>query len=84
MEDPCYVILLAALRKYKINASWEQYTLYIMCSDEERYLGIAEKPLVLFQHLDKEGKNPVFMLRKKVPIRQRFSLPILLIFYPLE
>ncbi|KAH8756559.1 hypothetical protein BGZ57DRAFT_962528 [Hyaloscypha finlandica] len=67
MEDPCYKILLAALKKYNINASWEQYALYIICGDMERCIGAEEKPLILFQELDKQGKKPVFMLRKKIP-----------------
>jgi hypothetical protein len=67
IEDPCYKILLAVLKKYNINASWEQYALYIICGDIERSIGVEEKPLVLFRQLDKEGKRPVFMLRKKNP-----------------
>jgi hypothetical protein len=67
MEDSCYKALLAALKKYNINASWEQCALYIICGDMERCIGVEEKPLILFQKLDKEGKNPVFMLRKKIP-----------------
>jgi protein STE50 len=27
-------------------------------------LGLEEKPLILFKQLDKEGKKPMFMLRK--------------------
>jgi len=64
MDDPCYKVLPAALRKYNINAPWEQYALYIVYGDEERCLGMEEKPLILFKQLDKEGKKPMFMLRK--------------------
>jgi hypothetical protein len=64
MEDPCYKVLPAALRKYNINAPWEQYALYIVYGDNERCLGMEEKPLILFKQLDKEGKKPMFMLRK--------------------
>lgn len=64
MEDPCYKVLPAALRKYNINAPWEQYALYIVYGDKERCLGMDEKPLILFKQLDKEGKKPMFMLRK--------------------
>ncbi|KAL5594571.1 hypothetical protein BROUX41_001495 [Berkeleyomyces rouxiae] len=64
LEDPCYKVLPAALRKYQINAPWEQYSLYIVYGDQERCLGPNEKPLILFKQLDKEGKKPMFMLRK--------------------
>lgn len=67
MEDPCYKVLPAALKKYNINAPWEQYALYIVYGDKERCLGMDEKPLILFKQLDKEGKKPMFMLRKISP-----------------
>ncbi|KAI9678724.1 MAG: Adaptor for signal transduction [Caeruleum heppii] len=64
MEDPCYKVLPAALKKYNINADWKQYALYIVYGDEERCLELDEKPLNLFKQLDKEGRKPMFMLRK--------------------
>ncbi|KAI1477777.1 hypothetical protein F4774DRAFT_387608 [Daldinia eschscholtzii] len=64
MDDPCYKVLPAALKKYQINAPWDQYALYIVYGDQERCLGLHEKPLILFKQLDKEGKKPMFMLRK--------------------
>jgi hypothetical protein len=67
MEDPCYKVLPAALKKYNINAPWEHYALYIVYGDKERCLGMDEKPLILFKQLDKEGKKPMFMLRKITP-----------------
>lgn len=64
MEDPCHKVLPAALKKYNINADWRQYALYIVYGDQERCLGLDEKPLILFKQLDKEGKKPMFMLRR--------------------
>ena len=64
MEDPCYKVLPAALKKYNINADWRQYALYIVFGDQERCLGLEEKPLILFKQLDKEGRKPMFMLRR--------------------
>lgn len=64
MDDPCYKVLPAALKKYQINAPWDQYALYIVYGDQERCLTMDEKPLILFKQLDKEGKKPIFMLRK--------------------
>jgi hypothetical protein len=64
IEDPCYKVLPNALKKYNINAPWEQYALYIVYGDKERCFGMDEKPLIIFKQLDKEGKKPMFMLRK--------------------
>lgn len=64
LEDPCYKVLPAALNKYNIQADWRQYALYIVYGDQERCVGLEEKPLALFKVLDKEGKKPMFMLRK--------------------
>jgi ankyrin repeat protein len=63
MGDPCYKVLPAALKRYNITAPWEQYSLYIVYGDQERCLGMEEKPLILFEQLDKAGKRPMFMLR---------------------
>ena len=64
MEDPCYKVLPAALKRYNISADWRQYALYIVFGDQERCLGLEEKPLILFKQLDKEGRKPMFMLRR--------------------
>jgi len=64
LDDPCWKVLPAALRKYNINADWKQYALYIVYGDQERCVGLEEKPLALFKDLDREGKKPMFMLRK--------------------
>lgn len=64
MEDPCHKVLPAALRKYNIHADWRQYALYIVYGDQERCLALDERPLILFKQLEKEGRKPMFMLRK--------------------
>lgn len=64
LDDPCYKVLPAALRKYNIQADWRQYALYIVYGDQERCVRLEEKPLALFKDLDREGKHPMFMLRK--------------------
>lgn len=64
MEDPCHKVLPAALKKYNIHADWRQYALYIVYGDQERCLGLDEKPLILFKQLDREGRKPMFMLRR--------------------
>ncbi|KAI5860501.1 hypothetical protein GGS23DRAFT_606793 [Durotheca rogersii] len=75
MDDPCYKVLPAALKKYQINAPWDQYALYIVYGDQERCLGLQEKPLILFKQLDKEGKKPMFMLRKTNPAPADVDIP---------
>ena len=64
MDDPCYKVLPTALRKYNIQPPWDNYGLYIVYGNQERCLTMDEKPLHLFKQLDKEGKRPMFMLRK--------------------
>ncbi len=64
IDDPCHKVLPVALKKYNISADWRQYALYIVHGDQERCLGLNEKPLILFKQLDKEGRKPMFMLRK--------------------
>lgn len=57
-------LLLQALKRYNITDDWRQYALYIVHGDQERCLGLEEKPLMLFKQLDKEGRKPMFMLRR--------------------
>ena len=64
MEEPCYKVLPVALKKYQIQDDPAQYSLYIVHGDEERCLGMEEKPLILFKQLANDGKKPMFMLRK--------------------
>ncbi|KAJ5638509.1 hypothetical protein N7528_000899 [Penicillium herquei] len=66
-EDPCYKVLPAALRKYNIHHDPKDYALYIVYGDQERCLGLEEKPLLLFKQLEREGRKPMFMLRKIHP-----------------
>ncbi|GAA5990952.1 hypothetical protein JCM10908_000094 [Rhodotorula pacifica] len=63
VEDPCYKVLPAALKKYKINDDWRLYALFICYGNTERCLAYDEKPLLLFQKLKESNDNPVFMLR---------------------
>jgi hypothetical protein len=65
LDDPCSKVLPAALKKYKINSDWREYSLFICYQDQERCLGLDEKPLLVFQELQRANKSPVFMLRKQ-------------------
>ncbi|KUJ08418.1 uncharacterized protein LY89DRAFT_676838 [Mollisia scopiformis] len=64
MTDPTWKVLPAALRKYNIEASADEYSLYVMYGDVERLMGLDEQPLVVFKELDRKGLKPMFMLRK--------------------
>lgn len=35
-----------------------------MYGDQERRVGLDERPLALFEEMDREGKKPMFMLKK--------------------
>src|ERR1700733_6131204 len=59
-------VLPAALGKYDIKLDWRQHSLYIVYGDQERAVGLEEKPLPLFEELEKEGKKPMFVLRKEI------------------
>jgi hypothetical protein len=74
IEDPCHKVLPVALQRYNINDDWRQYSLYIVYGDQERCLGLEEKPLMLFKHLEREGSKPMFMLRKHAaPVGEGWS-----------
>ena len=64
INDPCWKVLPVALKKYNIAADWRDYAIYLTYDDEERCLGLEEKPLVIFRRLEEKGKKPIFMLRK--------------------
>ncbi|CCJ28809.1 unnamed protein product [Pneumocystis jirovecii] len=69
LNDPCRKVLLAALKKYKINSDWKEYALVLYYDNKERYIELNEKPLLLFQKLQKNEKKPIFMLKQiKKPI----------------
>ncbi|KAG0348895.1 Adaptor for signal transduction [Gamsiella multidivaricata] len=62
-DDPCYKVLPAALKKYKINDDWRQYALFICYGNTERILTYNDKPLLMMKQLKENKENPVFMLK---------------------
>ncbi|KAK9241326.1 hypothetical protein V1525DRAFT_392806 [Lipomyces kononenkoae] len=62
-DDPCYKVLPAVLKGHKIDDDWRQYALLVCFGDQERLLGLDEKPLTVLKELQDAGKQPVFMLR---------------------
>ncbi|CAG8596754.1 7946_t:CDS:10 [Ambispora leptoticha] len=73
VEDPCYKVLPAALKKYKITDDWRQYALFICYGKEEKCLSYEEKPLLLFQKLKEQDLKPVFMLKNIKEIKSPFA-----------
>ena len=49
--------------------------MYIVYGDQERCLGLEEKPLILFKQLDREGRKPMFMLRRHAAPMEGHSGP---------
>jgi Ras association (RalGDS/AF-6) domain len=65
LEDKCRTVSPAVLWKHNIMEDWRDYLLYLVYMDGERLIRLEEKPLLLFKELDKAGKKPTFMLRRK-------------------
>ncbi|KZT59871.1 hypothetical protein CALCODRAFT_449515 [Calocera cornea HHB12733] len=76
LEDPCWKVLPAALKKYNIKDDWQQYALFISYGPAggDRCLNYDEKPLLLFSQLKDKGKNPVFMLRHIKDIKSPIAI----------
>ena len=73
MDSYSCSLLAQALKRYNITDDWRQYALYIVYGDQERCLGLEEKPLLLFKQLDKEGRKPMFMLRRHASPQEGWS-----------
>ncbi|MBW0467409.1 hypothetical protein O181_007124 [Austropuccinia psidii MF-1] len=76
LEDPCYKVLPAALKKYKIKEHYKNYVLFICYGKQERCLSYEEKPLLLFQKLKEANQNPVFTLRHIKDIESPISIAL--------
>ncbi len=63
-DDSCNKVLQAAMRRHRINDDSRQYALVICYGDQERILGLDEKPVVIFKELQDQGKHPSIMLRQ--------------------
>lgn len=64
VEDPCSKVLSDALKKYDVQADWRFWSLWLIDDDQERCLGLSERPLSVFRELTKEGRKPGFVLRR--------------------
>ncbi|EIW72759.1 hypothetical protein TREMEDRAFT_72866 [Tremella mesenterica DSM 1558] len=81
LEDPCFKVLPAALKKYKINDDWKKYALFICFGTTGKsffalltMFELRRKPLLLFQKLKEGGQKPVFMLRHIRDVRSPIAV----------
>ncbi|KAF5092478.1 hypothetical protein D0Z00_004570 [Geotrichum galactomycetum] len=63
-DVPCYKILPQIARRHKVRGDWRGAGLVVCYDDQERMIGLEEKPLVIYKELQREGKNPIFMIRE--------------------
>lgn len=68
VEDPCSKVLSDALKKYDVQADWRLWSLWLIDGDQERCLGLSERPLTVYRELTRTGRKPGFILR-------RYALP---------
>ncbi|KAH7590913.1 Protein STE50 [Nakaseomyces glabratus] len=65
-EDSCEKILKNAMVRHNLaDQDWKQYVLVISYGDQERILDLAEKPVVIFKNLKRQGLHPSIMLRRR-------------------
>lgn len=62
VEDRCSKVLSDALKKYNVQADLGLWSLWLIDGDQERCLGLNERPLTVFRELTKEGRKPGFIL----------------------
>jgi hypothetical protein len=63
-DVPCYKILPQIARRHKVRGDWRSVGLVVCYDDQERMIGLEEKPLAIYKELQREGKNPIFMIRE--------------------
>jgi hypothetical protein len=54
LDDPCWKVLPAALKKYRINDDWQQYAMFICYGNTGMYMPSARatSSYILFQQID--------------------------------
>ena len=67
VDDPCEKVVPAMLRRYDIDGDWREYALHMIHDGEEECLSPWDKPLFLFEELEKKIGSPMLMLRRHGP-----------------
>ena len=74
VEDPCSKVLSDALKKYDVHTDVRLWSLWLIDGDQERCLGLNEKPLTIFRTLTKDGRASGFVLRRYAqPVDNQFA-----------
>lgn len=63
-DVPCYKVLPQIARRHKVRGDWRSVGLVVCYGDQERMIGLEEKPLAIYKELQREGKKPIFMIRE--------------------
>ncbi|AOA61080.1 Mating response protein [Komagataella phaffii CBS 7435] len=64
-DEPCYKVIQNAMKRHGLSVDdWRKYALVICYGDEERVLGLHEKPGSIFKELKDQKQNPAIMLRQ--------------------
>lgn len=63
-DAPCSDILPIIARKHRVRGDYKSIGLVVCYGDQERIIGLDEKPLSIYKELQREGKNPIFMIRE--------------------
>ena len=58
-------VLIVGLASHGGSADWREYDLYIVHDNLQYRVGLEEKPWEVFQKFAAQGKDPVFMARKR-------------------
>jgi hypothetical protein len=75
LEDPCWKVLPAALKKYKINDDWKQYALFICFGNTGEYgiksprwrwagLGVWAELTLLIERCLSYDEKPLMLFQK--------------------
>ncbi|MCJ1464184.1 Adaptor for signal transduction [Pseudocyphellaria aurata] len=64
VEDLCSKVLSDALNKYDVQDDSRLWCLWLIDGDQERCLGLNERPLTIFRALKKEGRKLGFIIRR--------------------
>ena len=69
IDDPCYKVLPIALHKHNPRGDPHKHELTVFFGETEMVLNEDDKPLRIFQMLNREGKSPVFQIRGKGTVK---------------
>lgn len=69
VEDRCSKVLSDVLKKHDVQADLRSWSLWLIDGDQERCLGLNERPLTIFRDLTKVGRKPGFIVG-------RYALPV--------